>query len=171
MAWRHPLDKFKLGSGFMVIDKYHTAPGHRGTDYNGVPEGTPVKAVNDGTIALNKWSDVLGHVVVLRTASRQYFGYCHLKEASPLAVGTAVKSGDVVGKLGNTGSASFGAHLHFAGCVKPEGVFAGQLFDAYKFIEEQIKAQKANPVAPKATPEQIAQAAAGGAFNPDLLGK
>jgi murein DD-endopeptidase MepM/ murein hydrolase activator NlpD len=143
--WRHPLDKFTITCVFGLKDTYHPN-GHRGADYAGVPEGTPVKAVADGmTVVLNKAlkdSAVLGNVVVLQIGSR-FFGYCHLKEQSPLKVGDKVNAGDVVGKLGNTGSASHGAHLHFTLGDTDQSVFAGNVFDAHAFLADKIVSEKA----------------------------
>ena len=96
--WRQPLDKFKITCVFGLKDEYHPN-GHRGTDYAGVPEGTPLKAVADGmTVVLNKGvkdSAVLGNVLVLQIGSR-FFGYCHMKEQSALKVGDKVSEGSVV---------------------------------------------------------------------------
>ncbi len=138
--FRQPLDKFELGTKFGVVDKAHPN-GHRGTDYNGFKAGTALKAVNDGTIVTNQWSDVLGWVVVLKVGNR-YFGYCHMLKQSPLKIGTVVKSGDVVGKAGNTGSASDGVHLHLTLSLKQYGVFQGKVYDAYAFLVKTIKAEK-----------------------------
>jgi len=153
--WRQPVKKVKLGSLFGAVDQWHKAPGHRGTDYNGFAAGEPLLAVYDGKIVLNKWSDVLGNVVVLQVGI-YYFGYCHMLEKSPLNPGHPVKSGDVVGKAGNTGSASAGTHLHFTLSTTKDGVFYGKVYDAHKYIERQIKLQK----------EKIAAAAAAAAAAP-----
>lgn len=142
MTWRMPLDKYKIGSKFGVIDEWHKAPGHRGQDYYGFPAGTPLKAVNDGTIVINKWSGVLGWVIVLKINDKCYFGYCHMRIQSKLKVGTKVKSGDVIGQAGTTGSASSGVHLHLTGSKDPEGVFYGAQFDPHKFLTEKIKKEK-----------------------------
>lgn len=143
--WRQPLDHFQLGSKFGVIDQWHKAPGHRGSDYNGVPEGTPVKAVCDNMkVVLNKSlkdSPILGNVIVLQVGSR-FFGYCHLHEQSPLKVGAIVNSGDVVGHLGNTGTASAGAHLHLTLSDTVSGVYSGNVFDGYAFLVDAIKKEK-----------------------------
>ncbi|CAB4129557.1 Peptidase M23 [uncultured Caudovirales phage] len=160
--WRQPVDKVKLGSRFGAVDQWHKPPGHRGTDYNGFAAGYALKAVGDGKIVINKWSDVLGNVVVLQVG-KWYFGYCHMLEASPLKVGTAVKSGAVIGKAGNTGSASAGVHLHFTLSLDDQGVFYGKQFDGYEFLvkmiagEKTLKARaaaaaKAAPAAPAAAP-------------------
>lgn len=147
MAWRHALDKYKFGPKFGVVDSWHPN-GHRGIDYNGFKAGYPLKAVNDGKIVVNKWSDGLGNVVVLevegpigkdRTPTKIYFGYCHMDKPSPLKVGTKVASGDVVGGAGTTGKFSSGVHLHLTMSLLKEGVFAGKVFDAHGYIERRIK--------------------------------
>lgn len=142
MAWRLPLDgKFSYGPKFGVVDSWHPN-GHRGTDYNGFKAGTKYFAVNNGTIVVNKWSDGIGWVVVLKVGGK-YFGYCHMNKQSPLKVGTAVKAGDVVGTAGTTGKFSSGVHLHFTLSTTPEGVFAGKVYDADAFLKQKIAEQKA----------------------------
>jgi murein DD-endopeptidase MepM/ murein hydrolase activator NlpD len=142
--WRQPLDKFKITCVFGLKDEYHPN-GHRGTDYAGVPEGTPLKAVADGmTVVLNKGlkdSPGLGNVLVLQIGSR-FFGYSHMKEQSPLKVGDKVNAGDVVGKMGNTGNFSHGAHLHFTLSDTVAGVYSGTVMDAHQFLEDKIAGEK-----------------------------
>lgn len=142
MAWRMPLKtKFAYGPKFGVKDNWHPN-GHRGTDYNGFKGGTAYLAVNDGVIVTNKWSDVLGNVVVLQTG-KQFWGYCHMDKPSPLAVGTHVNSGDVVGTAGTTGSASSSVHLHLTLSLLKDGVFGGKVYDADAFLKKVIAAQEA----------------------------
>ena len=151
MAWRMPLNgKFNYGPLFGVKDKWHPN-GHRGVDYNGFKGGTPYYAVNDGVIVLNKWSDVLGNVVVLQTG-KQFWGYCHMDKPSPLKVGTKVASGDVVGTAGTTGSASSGVHLHLTLSLVKEGVFGGKVYDADAFLKKAIAGQKAAAAKAAAAP-------------------
>lgn len=142
--WRMPVDKVHLGTRFGVKDDAHPN-GHRGTDFNGLPAGTPVKAVCNGMkVVLNrsvKDSTVLGNVIVLQ-AGNKFFGYCHLQKPSGLKVGAIVDSGTIVGRLGNTGSASTGAHLHFTLSDTAEGVFSGNVFDGYEFLVAAIKEEK-----------------------------
>jgi murein DD-endopeptidase MepM/ murein hydrolase activator NlpD len=155
--WRLPLDKgFKRGPAFGVVDSWHPN-GHRGTDYNGVPAGAPCKAVGDGEIVLNQFSKVLGNIVVLKVG-KWYFGYCHLVKPSPLKVGAKVKSGDTVGGVGTTGSASSGNHLHFTLSLEPNGVIGGKVFDAHTFIEKMMASEKkasAPAVATTAAPASV----------------
>lgn len=154
MAWRHALDKYQRGPVFGVVDSWHPN-GHRGTDYNGFAGGTPLKAVNDGVIVVNKFSAVLGNVVVLQVG-KHFFGYCHLNKPSPLKVGTKVKSGDVIGGAGTTGSASSGVHLHLTLSLLKEGVFGGKVYDAHAFLEKCIAAQKKTK-APVTTPKKCCE--------------
>lgn len=143
--WIQPVKKVKLGPKFGVKDAWHPN-GHRGVDYNGFKQGENLLAVNDGKIVLNKWSDVLGNVVVLQVG-KYYFGYCHMVKPSTRKVGEKVVSGDVIGHAGTTGSASSGVHLHLTLSLDKNGVFAGKVYDAYGFIEKKIKAQKEAPAA------------------------
>jgi murein DD-endopeptidase MepM/ murein hydrolase activator NlpD len=163
MAWRMPLDgKYAYGPKFGVVDSWHPN-GHRGTDYNGFKEGTKLFAVNNGTIVVNKWSDGLGNVVVLKVGGK-YFGYCHMVKPSPLKVGTVVKAGDVVGQAGTTGKFSSGTHLHLTLAVTPDGVFAGKVYDADAFLKQKIAEQKA---VAKAKAKEAAKAAPAEAVAPE----
>lgn len=83
---------------------------HRGVDFPW-GAGTGIPAWDDGVVALNQWSAALGHMLSIRTADG-WAGFCHLQSASPLSVGEAVKFGQIIGHVGNTGSASRGNHLH-----------------------------------------------------------
>lgn len=96
------------------------------------PEGTPVMAAADGTVAdvvanaEAEWHgldvpppEVMppdgmdGNRVVLRHANGEHSRYCHLKAGSVrVRPGDRVRKGDVIAALGNTGW-SEGPHLHF----------------------------------------------------------
>lgn len=127
---------------------------HRGCDYNGFKAGTPLKAVGDGKVTLNKWSEVLGWVVEIQVG-KWFFMYCHMDKQSPLKVGTAVKSGQSVGGAGTSGSASSGVHLHFTLSLTSGGGISGKVYDPHTFLVKMIAAEKkanAQPVATTVTP-------------------
>jgi murein DD-endopeptidase MepM/ murein hydrolase activator NlpD len=163
--WVMPVKgKFAYGPLFGVVDSWHPN-GHRGTDYNGFPKGTPLVAVSRGTIVLNQFSKVLGNIAVLRVITlvkgekkAVYFGYCHMDKPSPLAIGTVVNAGDVIGPAGTTGSASSGTHLHFTLGFDKNAVIGGKVYDADKFVKKMIadekKAEAAPAVAPAETPAE-----------------
>lgn len=134
MAWRHPLDKVKISTQFGVKDALHPN-GHKGVDYV-APAGTPLKAIYKGKVVLNEWSEGMGWCLTIWTGGKSFWGYAHMSEQSPLKRGKIVQSGDVVGKVGNTGKFSAGAHLHLVlsdNRKAPYGI--GKLQDGYRFIE------------------------------------
>jgi murein DD-endopeptidase MepM/ murein hydrolase activator NlpD len=160
--WRMPMKgKYAYGPKFGIKDSWHPN-GHRGTDYNGFKSGTPLLAVADGKIVVNKFSAILGNVIVLQVGGK-FFGYCHMVKPSGLKVGTIVKSGDIVGYAGTTGSASSGVHLHLTLGTTDQAVFGGQVYDADAFLKAKIAEEKpikaalaaaAAAAAPAATPAE-----------------
>jgi murein DD-endopeptidase MepM/ murein hydrolase activator NlpD len=81
----------------------------------GAPRGTPIVAVNDGTIE-RLGRDRRGGIVVYQrdVSGRFVYYYAHLARYVPgLKVGESVKRGEKIGEVGATGRAS-GPHLHFA---------------------------------------------------------
>lgn len=125
----------KITGRFGTMSEYRKRNGlqsHSGVDF-AMPEGTPIPALDRGTIVLQQWSNILGNVSVLRVLGFDpagdkskkelfYIGVCHLQEPG-LPVGTKVNEGDIVGKVGNTGSASSGPHLHITVSKQVKGVF------------------------------------------------
>lgn len=145
--WRLPFPK--VADPFGSHSKERKAMGlgpHRGVDYNKFKAGTPLPAVGDGTITLNKWTDVLGWVIELKVG-KHYFIYCHMDKQSPLKVGTVVKSGQSVGGAGTSGSASSGVHLHFTLSLTSGGGISGKVYDAHAFLVKAIATEKARKAA------------------------
>lgn len=141
---------------------------HRGVDF-AVAGGTPIKSVSNGKVVVNKWSTVLGNVVAIEDPKGIVWGYCHLRDASKLALGAKVEVGKtIVGKVGNTGSASRGAHLHFTCGSDPESVFQGWVQDPIACLERMIAkekpvaapVEKTAPVAAEAPAAEVAADAA-----------
>lgn len=93
-------------------------PGHRHEAIDiAAPLGTPVLAVDDGTV-VKLFTSVAGGLTVYHfdTSSRYAYYYAHLDRYAPgLREGTRLHRGDLVGYVGSTGNADPGApHLHFA---------------------------------------------------------
>lgn len=139
--------------------KAHKMQPHSGTDF--APAGsnrgnTKIPSVASGTVKLIQWSDILGWVIVqtawdIKKKKTLYIGYCHIKcgthgmnckgpkvhgAHSPVRkkVGSKVKEGQIMAYIGNTGSASSGAHLHLTASWKVKGVF-GVTADKFDFVE------------------------------------
>ena len=75
--------------------------------------GTPVRAVGDGTIAFAGQQETYGNLVVINHAEGLQTRYAQLGRIQ-VSAGQAVKQGEVIGTVGNTGRPSSAApHLHF----------------------------------------------------------
>jgi peptidoglycan LD-endopeptidase LytH len=87
---------------------------HRGIDIF-APRGTPVVAVADGIISYIGIQPKGGQCLWLTTEAGVSFYYAHLDRwASGLYEGMEVRSGDLLGYVGNTGNArTTPPHLHF----------------------------------------------------------
>lgn len=93
-------------------------PDHTGIDIVG-DDSRDVHAVRDGTVyQAQAWDgktktgmQSYGNVIIIKGADGCYYYYAHLKSYC-VKQGQAVKAGDVIGVMGNTGN-SFGAHTHF----------------------------------------------------------
>ena len=104
---------------------------HEGVDiFN--KKGTPILAVEDGTIARVE-TNILGGKVVWQRLGLfgQSIYYAHL-DSQTVSSGQAVKKGDVVGFMGNTGNAKYTAsHLHF-------GIYTGSgAIDPLLYIQKR----------------------------------
>jgi hypothetical protein len=139
MSWVMPFPEKSITGEYGTLSDYrrkNKMQPHSGTDWapSGSNKGkTLIPAIADGTIKLVQFSKVLGWVVVQSAADKKgniwYIGYCHLAckkcgincngshdadLALAVEVGDKLKAGDVSHgmAIGNSGSASSGAHLH-----------------------------------------------------------
>lgn len=112
---------------------------HEGIDIF-APKGTPAVAAADGRITSVKDGGIGGKTIWLRPEGKNYtLYYAHLDEQL-VQEGQAVKKGDVVGTVGNTGNArTTPAHLHF-------GVYGyGGAIDPLPFVAKGLKTPSAVP--------------------------
>lgn len=84
---------------------------HNGVDLP-VVVGTPLHAVQSGTIVKATENAVSGKYVILEHAGGIRSAYCHLSELPTKGAGDRIERGEIIGKSGNTGR-STGPHLHF----------------------------------------------------------
>ena len=85
---------------------------HLAADY-AVAAGSPVVAVANGTVTFAGWDGGYGNLVRIKHASGLTSGYAHLSHiASGIRAGRAIKQGELIGLVGQTGLAT-GPHLHF----------------------------------------------------------
>jgi murein DD-endopeptidase MepM/ murein hydrolase activator NlpD len=113
---RVPIDGISIESfkgGFSELRGDHL---HEGVDII-VPRGTPIHAVQDGTIAKLFFSQFGGVTIYqFEDDGRLCFYYAHLQRyADGLHDGQHVSQGEVIGYVGTSGNAPPGTpHLHFA---------------------------------------------------------
>ena len=92
---------------------------HYGTDYL-APTGTPVHAINDGTVVVAGRFPVRGGLVVIDHGAGLLSLYFH-QSKTLVTAGQRVRRGDVIGQVGNTG-VSNAPHLHLELRVRGEAV-------------------------------------------------
>jgi len=113
------LEVFPLSGDYTYSDDFG-ARRHQGR-HEGIDimadRGTPIVAVTSGTIArLTRTESGLGGIYVwLRRADGTEYYYAHMNAiADGLDAGSKVTTGQVIGTVGNSGDARYGAtHLHF----------------------------------------------------------
>ncbi len=87
--------------------------GHRAIDIqNAYDHYGNIYAADRGVISENSYNSINGNYVIINHNNGYYTYYGHMNVPSPLAVGTIVDKGDVIGQIGMTGVAA-GPHTHF----------------------------------------------------------
>lgn len=171
--WQHPFPKSTITDRFGDNEPPRTSP-HRGTDYAPGAKAL-IPAITDGVITKIFYSSCLGWVCEFKTKEHGlYIGHSHLycnkhdsidcdgsdhEDGSTcmksLKVGDQVEMGDWVGRVGNSGTCSRGAHLHITASKKSDPRYA-KTFDLEKFIDAKIKKQEAE--AAQETTKQVKKA-------------
>lgn len=147
-VYQFPFSPSTITVGFGVRDAEHPN-GHRGTDFAPGAEAF-IPCIGDGVVVRNGWNDALGNILLVDHKDGYYSGYSHMLKRGIVAVGTAVSRGQHVGQVGNTGSQSFGAHLHLTvgtSLSNPEG---GAVIDPVPFIN--ARDNDSAPITPSPTP-------------------
>lgn len=76
-------------------------------------DGYPDTKIYDNRIIKNDIDDVRGNYVTIKHKYNEYSTICHFKKGSfQVKVGDKVKTGAILGKVGNSGN-TMGPHIHF----------------------------------------------------------
>jgi murein DD-endopeptidase MepM/ murein hydrolase activator NlpD len=97
--------------GMRMHPVYHVVKMHNGIDYD-YPMNTPIKSPISGTVVANNYSSTAGNWIGVRDSKGYTHKFLHMAQKSKLKVGISVRSGDIIGYVGNTGT-STGPHLHY----------------------------------------------------------
>jgi len=98
--------------------------------------GTPLVAARGGTVQFNGYQGAAGNYLIIDGKGTGYdFGYMHLREPSPLKVGTTVRTGEPIGVVGDTGDAT-ACHLHFEIWTAPGWYEGGHPIDPLPLLKQ-----------------------------------
>lgn len=104
--------RFPLQARHSYGDGFGAGRGHQGQDVM-ARCGATIRAVRGGRVEVNTTQSAAGNYIVIDgKATGVDTMYAHLSRRSPLRKGSRVRTGQVIGNVGRTGSAS-ACHLHF----------------------------------------------------------
>lgn len=167
-AWQPPYVTQWFAVNRHIYSQWGLA-GHEGIDIR-APDGYEIYSIFDGTVYRVEPNEVGAYGIQVRVQHDTPEGlfksiYAHLKAVN-VAVGDAVKAGDLLGLADNTGN-SYGAHLHLS--IKLVGSFS------WLSNESNVRNEMINPVPyfPQIfVPGDIWKVVVAGNFRktPDLIG-
>jgi murein DD-endopeptidase MepM/ murein hydrolase activator NlpD len=127
---KEPYDKKWRGDLFGNLAPYRNGQPHRGMDWK-VPAGTIIPAIGEGLVRDIFFSEILGWTVEQQIGDI-FVQYSHLQEKpKSLQMKMPIKQGQPIGRVGSTGTAATGPHLHISASKKPHVNLVGydQLID------------------------------------------
>ena len=107
--------------------------GHQGTDHFAAC-GTPLAAWTKGRVQYVGTQGRAGNYVVIERPNGESYAYMHLRSRAPVDKGDAVFTGERLGFVGDTGSAS-GCHLHIELWSAPGWYRGGRPYDSLPLMK------------------------------------
>lgn len=104
------MNRLASGFGYRIHPVYKTFRMHTGVDLS-APIGTPIFATGDGIVEAADFGRGYGKRVIIDHGYSYKTQYAHMSRIM-VSRGQAVKRGDMIGLVGNTGT-STGPHLHY----------------------------------------------------------
>ena len=101
--------------------------------------GLPVVAGLSGRVTIAKWHDAAGNYAVVKASDGTSQVYMHLREPAVVSKGQAIRAGDRIGVVGDTGRAST-CHLHFELWTAPGWYEGGEAVDPLPTLKAWAKA-------------------------------
>lgn len=110
--------RFPIAGRHSYGDGFGAGRDHQGQDVFGRC-GAPLRAARGGRVVRNDTQRAAGNYLVIDGKQTGLdFVYAHLRERSPLREGARVRTGQLIGAVGESGNAS-GCHLHFEAWSTP----------------------------------------------------
>ena len=134
----------QITANFRDKGKYWDADGHDGTDF-GLPGGAELLAVTDGEVVkVQERNKAYGSTIIIQDKNGYRIRYAHMKNDLSIKVGTQVKKGDIVGRVGVYGSDylgnASGSHLHLE-VANPNG----EKIDPLSYISKYAEGTDSHP--------------------------
>lgn len=96
--------------------------------------GTKLVAARAGTVKFNQYHSAAGYYLVIDGYKSDYdYVYMHLQERSAFKPGDRVRTGQMIGRVGDTGDA-VGCHLHFEMWTAPGWYRGGSPIDPLRYL-------------------------------------
>lgn len=98
--------------------------------------GTKLAAARAGRVKFNAYHGAAGYYVVIDGYKSDYdYVYMHMLARSKFKPGDKVRTGQMIGRVGNTGNSS-GCHLHYEMWSAPGWYDGGSPFDPYRYLKQ-----------------------------------
>lgn len=135
LSHRFPVvGKHNYGQGAAAFGADRGGRAHEGQDVFAAC-GTPMVAAEGGTVKFKATHERAGHYIVITGEQGAYdYAYMHLRSAALVNKGDKVKTGQLIGYVGDTGRAS-GCHLHFEMWSAPGWYDGGKPVDPLPFLK------------------------------------
>jgi murein DD-endopeptidase MepM/ murein hydrolase activator NlpD len=97
--------------------------------------GTRMVAARAGTVQFNQYHSAAGYYIVVDGYKSDYdYVYMHLQERSPFRAGDKLKTGQTIGRVGDSGNAQ-GCHLHYEMWSAPGWYDGGSPLDPFRYLK------------------------------------
>ncbi|HYH57981.1 MAG TPA: M23 family metallopeptidase [Thermoleophilaceae bacterium] len=97
--------------------------------------GTKLVAARSGKVKFNQYHSAAGYYVVVDGYKSKFdYVYMHLQKRSPFKAGDRIRTGQMLGRVGETGNAQ-GCHLHYEMWSAPGWYRGGSPLDPYRFLK------------------------------------
>jgi muramidase (phage lysozyme) len=124
----HPIGAGKPLTSAMGYQQWRGAI-HWGQDF-GSAEGSAIVAPEEGVVTLTGYEPKGGYYISFRPKVQPELElvFRHCSGKSPVAVNTPIKAGEIIGRTGNSGASTTGAHVHI------EVTVDGQHIDPHYYL-------------------------------------